>query len=243
MAKVLLQCALDSDARYLKDLFEKSGIDLRLQVQTTRSAASSKSFLAHESVSLFVMVAPEITERDLRFLSEVKSKYYERGLMVLTEALRAQDPNLSKNRQGIHILEKPFSKEDVLGLAERLVKDPFSKQQKFKRFRTRQTSHIESLTTGRKSPSTMLNLSMGGAFFETDNVDFYNVNDLLRLRVSLADLSREHNLIGKVVWRTIQHQKSGRAGVGVEFVRKGELYQHLMRKMRSQNPAMAHILD
>lgn len=243
MSKVLLQCASLTDSRYLKDLLEKSSIDYDVRVQATHSNTSSKSYLAYEPVNLFVYVTPDFSEKDFRFVSEVKNKYFDRGLLVLTEKLSFKEFHTHKNRKGIHMLEKPFSKDDLLGLAERLVKDPFSKQQKFRRYRTRQNSTVESLITGKSSESTMTNLSIGGAFFETDGVDYYNIDDLLRLRISLTDVSRQHNLIGKVVWRTIQHQKSGRAGIGIEFVKKGEFYNQLIRKIKSQNPAMAHIFD
>lgn len=243
MSKILLQCNSSSDTRFLKNLFETSAIDYEVRVQTSQNNTSSKSYLAYETVNLFVFVAPTFTERDYKFLSEVKSKYYDRGLLVLSEKVAYKEFYKQKKRKGIHLLEKPFGREDLLGLAERLIKDPFSKQQQFKRYITRQQTILESLTSGKSGGSTMINLSMGGGFFETDNVDFYNVDDLVRLRIPLAEMSREHNLIGKVVWRTIQHQKTGRAGIGLEFVKKGDLYQQLVRKMQRQNPAMAHFFE
>jgi Tfp pilus assembly protein PilZ len=77
----------------------------------------------------------------------------------------------------------------------------------------------------------MFNLSRGGAYFEMGKRPVMNVGDLLRLKVHLSDVEREHHIHGRVMWTTHKGHAAGGYGLGVQFMKSTDIYRRLLEKV------------
>lgn len=220
MARILLQSGSQTDAEYLKRLFNLHMIDC----QISNDNITSRSFLTHDRLNLFVLATSRFHPRDYRFLLDLRRKKVDINFLVLAGKLGFDHFFEHKDRKGIHLLEKPFDDADMMTIVKKLLQNPALKQQKFKRYYTDVNAHIESLLTGQTQPTRMRNLSRGGAFLEFFDKPQFSIGDLVRLNIDLAETDTRYSLSGRVVWETNKHRSTGQPGFGMEFVQTHEMY-------------------
>lgn len=131
----------------------------------------------------------------------------------------------------MHWLQKPYQEKEIIGLIRKLMVSRVIPQQMFKRYRTDQIVDLETLASGDVIPTSMYNLSKGGAYCEHDGVKAVSVGDLIRLRFRLQEVNRDHSLNARVVWTTRKGRFSGRSGLGLKFIRPEDVHRLLMEKV------------
>jgi Tfp pilus assembly protein PilZ len=117
------------------------------------------------------------------------------------------------------------------GLARKLMVTKAVPRQEFRRFRTNVSATLETFISGEKYNSQMFNLSKGGAYFESSKKPAVSVGDLLRLKVSLGDVDRDHHMHGRIVWTTPKGITAGGYGIGVKFLKSTDIYRKLLDRV------------
>ncbi|WP_374075234.1 PilZ domain-containing protein [Bdellovibrio bacteriovorus] len=93
-----------------------------------------------------------------------------------------------------------------------------------KRFRTKETAHVEVYGHIGILVANLKNLSQTGAFLEVSQGDYVpQKGDLLNLTVNLTSLRRTHNVAAEVVW-------SKGLGLGICFINKDQVLERMMAK-------------
>jgi Tfp pilus assembly protein PilZ len=90
---------------------------------------------------------------------------------------------------------------------------------------------LETFISGERVETQMFNLSRGGAYFEVSERANLNVGDLLRMKVHLSDVDREHQVHGRIVWTTHKGHAAGGYGYGVRFMKGSDIYRNLLEKI------------
>lgn len=57
------------------------------------------------------------------------------------------------------------------------------------------------------------------------------VGDLLRLKVHLDDMERDHHIHGRIVWTTHKGHAAGGYGLGIKFMKGTDIYRNLLDKV------------
>jgi hypothetical protein len=117
------------------------------------------------------------------------------------------------------------------GLTRKLLTTISVPQQQHRRYKTRQTAQLETFITGERYTTEMLNLSMGGAYFEAPEKPAIGVGDLLRLKIPGSAGSPERNIHGRIIWTTHKGPVLGGYGLGVKFIKSNDMYRQLMDKV------------
>ena len=100
-------------------------------------------------------------------------------------------------------------------------------QQVFRRYSVNLNVSLETFDNGAPLETMMFNLSRGGAYCELGRKPRVRVGDLLRLRVWLNELEREHTVSGRVVWVTPKGRRAGGYGLGLRFMNYSDMYRKL----------------
>ncbi len=131
------------------------------------------------------------------------------------------------------VLDKPLHAHDLDGVLGRvLARNTFGIRIN-KRFVTAEPARFEVYRNGYASPAVLRNLSIGGAFLET--TDTFQAGEVIKIWIQLDTLSKAHEMSAKVVWNSRHPDHRGSKGLGVRFVRPGEVYQSSMTTW-AQNP-------
>lgn len=225
MQRILLQGKNLTEIREIRDYLEKK---LPYQVEISMSEKDTVSQLIAKQFHLFVNSALSFKMEDTLWLKDLRLEGYEQPILILGEKIDRQAMSASVRADRVHFAEKPIELFNLKGLVKKLVKQRQIPQQQFKRFRTNQSMDVENYSTGESVETSLFNLSVGGAYFESQGKYQAGIGDLLKMSVQLNDLRRSHMMNAKVVWTTRKGTYSGGYGVGVRFVKNDEVFNHLM---------------
>lgn len=225
MSKVLIQT---------KDSFEGQKIKLILEemyLKTLVSFGRQSTFngILHENPSLFILDSNTITNMTSEYIQEIYSRGFDKPTIILVEKSTLQIKELVKLDK-VHVLEKQLIQSMLSGLCMKLIDNPHMKPQTTRRYSTFQPLKIESLSGGSGVNSFMTNLSLGGAYCICEGEALVTKGELVRLKVSLGEVDRQHNMHAKVVWKKTD-QETGQTGLGLQFISEQDMYRQLIDKL------------
>lgn len=228
MQRVLLNCKSVNDARFLKSYIEA---ELPYEVFMAFDEKEIEASLKAKSIHLLIMQTGNLAHHDLAYALALRQGGYNYPIMMITDSIGDTNIEEVHEKHKIYFMERPFELKTLKGLARKLMVTKAVPQQVFRRYRTNLAATIETFITGDRFETQMFNLSRGGAYFELAKKPMVGVGDLLRLRVHLADVEREHQMHGRVVWTTHKGHAAGGYGVGVKFMKTTDIYRNLLDKV------------
>lgn len=228
MQKILLQCGGLEEANSLRGFFESR---LPYAVEISGGKRESEEYINQFPVHMFVWEMTSYGLEESTWVKELRGLGYIYPILVLAESIDMNVMKGSVKNDKIHFLPRPYELRSLKGLTIKLMQSRSLPQQMYKRFKTNQPLSIESYSTGEQIASSMFNLSVGGAYFETEMKPTAGIGDLLKMQVNLNDMDKSHLMSARIVWTTKKGAYSGGYGVGVKFVRNEEIYKQLLEKL------------
>ena len=225
MQKVLVQGTNLSEVRDIKNYLEAK---LPYEIGLSMSPSETLHIIQSRPLNLVINCTDTYDLDSSQFLKEIRSEGYQQGLLVVSSQIDPIIMPASMKVDRVHFAEKPIELKDLKGLVVKLIKAKQLPQQQFKRFRTNQRLAVESYSTGEVVESSMFNLSVGGAYFESPSKYNASIGDLIKMSVNLKDVDTKHLMNARVVWTTRKGHYSGGYGVGVKFVKNEEVYRQLL---------------
>lgn len=191
---------------------------------------TARAIVENKAIHLLAYETKRFRKEDYEFTMNLRKQGFNSPALILADELRF-DRFLGKEDHRLFFLPKPFDERSFVGVARKLMVSRTITQQRFKRFPTQQTATMETFMSGETLPSQIYNLSMGGAYCELFGRCNVSVGDLVKLKVHLEDLGRQHVMNAKVVWMTRNGPCTGGQGVGMKFVKYDDIYRQLMEKV------------
>jgi len=127
------------------------------------------------------------------------------------------------------LVEKPYTRKDLLGIARKFLKDAQVNQRSHRRFETDQSALLESYQRDFVVQSKIENISRGGVFIRGPLEDLSR-GDLLRVNFNLDELNKTHTMSAKVVWTDGNVDESERTA-GLQFMTKEDIYSQLLNTL------------
>lgn len=225
MQKMLLHGKALSEVKEIKDYLESR---LPYPVELSSTEQESLNLLQSRAYGLFLCTLEQYGQEELAWVREIRAGGFSLPILVLAKDLDPAAMKASIMNERVHFTEKPFELTGLRGLVMKLIKQRNIPQQQYKRFRTNQKLAIESYSTGEVIESSMYNLSVGGAYFESTSKCQASIGELLKMSVNLSDVSSSHLMNARVIWTTKKGTYSGGYGMGVKFVKNEEVYKQLL---------------
>ena len=227
MNRVLLNCKSLSDARFLKNYIET---ELPYEVVLSQDPKDIEQLIKTKNIHLALMQTGNLAKQDIAYAQSLRRLGYAFPMLMITDTVGDANIEELHEKHKIYFLERPFELRTLKGLARKLMVTRAVPQQVFRRYRTDLMATLETFISGEKYETQMFNLSKGGAYFEFTKKPVMAVGDLLRLRVHLSDVEREHHVHGRVVWTTHRGQVAGGYGLGVKFMKSTDIYRRLLEQ-------------
>lgn len=228
MQRVLLSCKSIDDARFLKGYIET---ELPYEVFLAQQQAEIETSLKAKNIHLLMMQTGNLAKQDLAYALQLRNNGYNYPILMITDSIGNNNIDEANEKHKIYFMERPFELKTLKGLARKLMSAKIVPQQVFRRYRTNVAATLETFISGDKFLTHMFNLSRGGAYFELPKKPNVGIGDLLRLKVQLSDVEREHHVHGRVVWMTHKGHAAGGYGLGVKFMKSSDIYRNLLDKV------------
>lgn len=228
MQRVLLNCKSITDARFLKNYIET---ELPYEVILSQDPKDIELSLKTKNIHLLLMQTGNLAQQDLVYAHQLRKQGFAYPMLMITDAIGNMDIDELNLKHKMYFLERPFELKTLKGLARKLMVAKTVPQQVFRRYRTNLLTTVETFISGEKYETHMFNLSRGGAYFELSKKPSVSVGDLLRLKVHLTDVEREHHIHGRIVWTTHKGHAAGGYGLGVKFMKSTDIYRSLLNKV------------
>lgn len=228
MHRVLLNCKSINDARFLKNYIET---ELPYEVILSTDTRDIETSLKAKNIHLLLMQTGNLATQDIAYAQALRKSGYAYPMLMITDTVGQTNIEELHEKHKIYFLERPFELKTLKGLARKLMVTRAVPQQVFRRYRTNLMATLETFISGEKYETHMFNLSKGGAYFELTKRPGVSVGDLLRLKVHLTDVEKEHHVHGRVVWTTHKGHAAGGYGLGVKFMKSTDIYRRLLEKV------------
>ncbi len=228
MHRVLLNCKSINDARFLKNYIET---ELPYEVILSTDLRDVETSLKAKNIHLLLMQTGNLATQDIAYAQVLRNSGYAYPMLMITDTVGQTNIEELHEKHKIYFLERPFELKTLKGLARKLMVTRAVPQQVFRRYRTNLMATLETFISVEKYETHMFNLSKGGAYFELTKRPGVSVGDLLRLKVHLTDVEKEHHVHGRVVWTTHKGHAAGGYGLGVKFMKSTDIYRRLLEKV------------
>lgn len=211
----------------------KNFIETRLpyEVVTSDIRKSSEDLLGQKAFHLMIFETNRLKENDLEWIADLRHRGFVYPILFISETTEVRNMAHQLEKLKAHLLEKPFEFKALRGLVQKLMLARHVPQQMHRRFKTQQNAVLETYLSGEVLTSQMFNLSVGGAYIEFNGKPRLGVGELVRLKVHLDDLSREHCVNARIVWTSRKGLNGGGSGIGVRFIKGDDIYRQLMDKV------------
>ena len=228
MHRVLLSCKSINDSRFLKNYIET---ELPYEVILSNDQREMEQNLKARNIHLLLMQTGNLAKQDIAYAQALRKSGFAYPMLMITDQVGDSNIEELHEKHKIYFLERPFELKTLKGLARKLMVTRAVPQQVFRRYRTNLMATLETFISGEKYETHMFNLSRGGAYFELTKRPGVSVGDLLRLKVHLTDVEKEHHVHGRVVWTTHKGHAAGGYGLGVKFMKSTDIYRRLLEKV------------
>lgn len=228
MHKIQLYCQSEKDAKFIKDYLEK---ELPYEILSAAQIPEMENSIRSRNIQMLILQTGKLVKQDITYARQLRAKGFTQPILMITDGVNSMSVEEISEKYRIFILEKPFELRALRGLVRKLLVSRAVPQQIFRRYRTNIAATLETFISGDSFHTHMFNLSRGGAYFELSEKPTVSVGDLLRMKVHLEDMDREHHVHGRIVWVTQKGHAAGGYGLGVKFIYGSDIYRSLLEKV------------
>lgn len=229
MNRVLIYTDADHELAEQMKIFMETR--LPYEVSLSEDKAIVEETITQKPVHLLIYETKDFNEENMQYLLDLRSLGFGHPFLVVAEKLRVPNFLANVDRFKTLYLPKPFEFKALRGVTQKLVLARTIPQQMHRRFKTQQSAILEAYSSGEAHSTELFNLSVGGAYLEfSDSKPRVGVGELVRFRVNLSDVEKEHNMNARVVWTTRKGGHHGGFGCGLRFIKGNDIYRQLIDK-------------
>ena len=227
MQTFLIESDHAGDAQKIKEILENRfpyNVDISFSVRETALVLRSKP------VRMMVVSMKMWTEEFVNRLVDIRKCNPQMSIVLVLDKVDMLNPDIAQ-RNRMYVLPRPLDEKNLAGVIRKMLLLRQIPQQRHTRFSTDTTSIIEFPLTGDELNTKLFNLSQSGAYVEFENKPPVSVGDMVRVKVSLNELNKDHHIPAKVVWFSRRGPANGGFGVGLQFVQEAEYYHQMLARI------------
>ena len=227
MQTFLIEADHEGDAKKVKEILENR---FPYNVDVSFSTRETGLLLRSKPVRMMVVSMRLWTEEFVNRFLELRKAHPQLSIVLILDNLSVMDHEVAqKNR--IYVLPRNVDDKSLSGVIRKMLLLRQIPQQKSERYKTETTSVVEFPLTGDEQSSVLFNLSKTGAYLEFQGKPPVSVGDVVRVRVQLSELNKDHHIPAKVVWFSRRGQANGGFGVGLQFLPEEDYYREMLARM------------
>jgi hypothetical protein len=203
-----------------------------LAIETTASFGQDITYWTTQAPDVLILQMPDDDLLQSYFFTKLRKDVSKnQPMIILCSTISSSLMQLSTEFSKVRMLKTPVEGFALYrGLIDLLADYKQGQRQVHPRYLTDQKIEIHSDFFDGRMTGQMKNLSLSGAYFESEDKTFeVQVGDFIKLSIFIGQPPKQYVFDVRVVWR--KDQNSGAAGFGVTFVDKEEVYNHLLKHL------------
>ena len=203
-----------------------------LHIETTASFAQDVTFWSLQPPDVLMLSLPDDDLIQGYFLTKLRKDVPKsQSIILLCPVISQSLMQLSLNFTRLRLFKTPADGYALYRSINDLTrKFKEGENQAHPRYLTDQAVEVLSDTLEGRLQAIMRNLSLSGAFLESNGRGLViSQGDLVRVSIYSQQVGRQYIFDARVVW--IKPQKNGMMGYGVTFVNKEEVYNSLLKNL------------
>jgi hypothetical protein len=203
-----------------------------LVLETTASFAQDITFWTTQAPDVLILHLPDDSLIQGFFFTKLRKDVPpSQPVVFLCSTISAAVMQLSQQFSKVRMLKMPADGFALYrAVNDLLQKFKEGQKQIHPRYLTEQSVEVSSDHKIGKLAGQMKNLSLSGAYFESDGVDLVlESDDLVKLSILIGEPAKQYVFDVRIVW--VKPQSSGSTGYGVTFVDKEEVYNNLLKNV------------
>lgn len=218
----------------LEEAASKEPAGLKYSFSSTASFGQESAWWADNQPDLLVICLPEHPSDQQLFIDRMLAVLpKDIRLMLVTAEITPALLKLSSHFSDLRMLKGPVQGNAFFKAIDDFVTfaNPEAKQ-KHQRHAVNIQSRIEVAGTGDVFNAVAKNISIGGAYVETESQSKVDPDDKISLTFFLGEMSKEYQLDARIIW--VRPLSAGRGmALGVSFIAKQDLYDTLLANFKS----------
>ncbi len=205
---------------------------LPVEITQCQDLEDIQTYMVKKPLQLILFQEQRLIREHLQCIKTIRQLGYGNGILLSTQEIEvSEDIQSLVQRHRLNFIHHPAKDKNLVGLVKKLLIMRSLPQQRYKRYLTREKAQLETYLSGKAWSTNLYNLSEGGAYCEFESKPQLETGDLVRLKIHLDNVEKQHSINAKVVWTAKKGHINGAPAVGMMFVKSSEIYQHLMEKM------------
>lgn len=203
-----------------------------LVLETTASFAQDITFWTTQAPDVLILHLPDDDLVQGYFFTKLRKDVpTTQPIVFLCSSISSPIMQLSQQYSKVRMLKTPVDGFALYRAAnDLLLKFKEGQRQVHPRYLTDQLVEISSDHKPGTLRGQMKNLSLSGAYFESEGVDLVlESGDLVKMSILIGEPNKQYVFDVRIVWA--KPQQSGATGYGVTFVDKEEVYNNLLKNV------------
>ncbi len=214
----------------LKNEIENSGIG---NVERARNLDLARTQVSSGEVQGIIL---NLKIFNLREVSLVDLFYaLNNDIMVIVVSRQIAEAAYAKVKDLKHVvlLQRPFREAKVIAMfCKKLIAGRESFRRDHFRYSANQHGSIEVLSNSKVHLGIVINISRGGALFESDHDMNLMDHDIVRLGIQLSQINKIHIMNAEVVWISPIDPQTKKMSIGLKFMGSKELVDALYSQLK-----------
>ncbi len=225
--KILLMSKFNQENFKLKNILAKH---LRHEVDWVRTPNQTiQQLVSGTRFDVLVINTELFTKKKLEMVKNLRAVGCDFPVIFLADIIKDTMSFVPAHLKTI-VVDKPIHAPDLQGIIDRVIKRDSYAVRYHKRFNTDENADLEVFRNGQRTRAVLRNLSLGGAFLETHEI--YQAGEIIKLNINLPSIQKGHELSGKIVWNSHHPDHRGVRGLGIRFIRPGEVYESAVQNLQ-----------
>ena len=124
---------------------------------------------------------------------------FDEAILMLAHAASHSQLLEVRRHKGLTLLQKPFAKQDLTQLSQKILCNEDVCQRLHPRFAVQETVAFESFGVSGMTAAQMSKMSLGGAFLQMIGHQELHLGDIIQVHVQLRNLDKYHRVPAQVV--------------------------------------------
>lgn len=224
--KVLVLNEKTEDAESIENSYASS-TEQAFSVSSVFEAKDAVKSLQNKDTDLLVFNLQDFSKKKLNAVTELRKLGIDFPLLSIANTYDEEAYKFVSQLDKAVLLNKPFTDKQLITLSSKMIEGDAATQRKFPRFGTQEKAYLSLYPNGEPTEVEVKDLSKGGACFVAPIGVGFRVGDVIKVRLYLDDVERNHNFFGQVMWMDLITDE-GKYYIGVKFMSESQIFKSLL---------------
>ncbi|MAF92971.1 MAG: PilZ domain-containing protein [Bdellovibrionota bacterium] len=214
------------DADRIEEIYASSeSIDYKTNM--VFKADEAVELLKNKDTDLLVFNLRDFSKKKLNAVLNLRQLGVKFPLLSISDTYDEDAYNFVRKLENSVMLNRPFKDSQLLTMSEKITNGVDVMQRRFPRFLTEENAYLSLYPNGSPTECSVKDISKGGACVIAPVDVGIKVGEIVRMKLFLEDVGKNHNFFGRVLWMDLIVDE-GNYYIGIQFISEAQIFKSLL---------------